>query len=377
MTHTIIYSESESKRFNMKVYRGIVEDVNVKLLKKIILQNEIDILIFSIKSEKNEQIPALDRLGFPYLQADTLVYYYLDLEKYQIKELRNKDLEFQILTKKNDQVLDSLVDEIFSGYTNHYNSNPYLSKQSINESYKEWVRGFLSNEGGKTCYLVKKDGVNAGFATVTAQDGVGEGVLYGVLPSFSGMGIYSDIIRFTQKELKNQGCKEMKVSTQVQNYAVQKVWGKEGFWLKESFATIHINSLLSYSELPSKKFSFRLSEDEISEYGKVSGDYNPVHFDDTFAKSLGFKSRIVHGLTLSSILSKFYGTEFPGHGTLFLGYNFLFMAPVYPNMDYHVEVNILKETRETSLYESLAKVKDAEGNICVICRSHLKANKNQ
>ena len=186
---------------------------------------------------------------------------------------------------------------------------------------------------------------------------------------------FSNIIRFTQNILKTKGCNIMKVSTQVQNYAVQKVWVREGFNIKESFATIHINSLLSYSLLPTKSFNFKLSEESISEYGKVSGDYNPVHFDNEFAKRLGFNSKIVHGLTISSILSKYYGTEFPGHGTLFLGYKFIFLAPIYPCKEYTVKINILREIKRNGIYESLATVNDIEGNTCVFSYSLLKSNK--
>ena len=253
------YSASESNRFNMNIYRGILDEIDIRNIKKEILGKEIDILIFRIKSEKVNQVSRLNKLGFPFIQTDTLVYYQMNLENYQIKEYRNQDLEFEVLTTKELSTLNSLVEEIFVGYTNHYDSNPYLDKKDITDGYKEWVSSFLDTDEDKTCYLVKKSGVNAGFATVTNKDGVGEGILYGVVPSFSGMGIYSDIIRFTQNELKAKGCKEMKVSTQIQNYAVQKVWGKEGFYLKESFATIHVNSLLSYSKLPRKSFNLKVT----------------------------------------------------------------------------------------------------------------------
>jgi len=368
------YSTSESNRFNMNIYRGILDEIDIRNIKKEILGKEIDILIFRIKSEKVNQVSRLNKLGFPFIQTDTLVYYQMNLENYQIKEYRNQDLEFEVLTTKELSTLNSLVEEIFVGYTNHYDSNPYLDKKDITDGYKEWVSSFLDTDEDKTCYLVKKSGVNAGFATVTNKDGVGEGILYGVVPSFSGMGIYSDIIRFTQNELKAKGCKEMKVSTQIQNYAVQKVWGKEGFYLKESFATIHVNSLLSYSKLPRKSFNLKVTEEDIMAFGKLSEDYNPVHFDDNFAKKLGFDSRIAHGLTVNSILSKYYGTEFPGKGTLFLGYQYIFLAPIYPNEEYNVEISFMKEVKKTGLYESLIKIKDGKGKICVISYNTLKKN---
>ena len=59
------------------------------------------------------------------------------------------------------------------------------------------------------------------------------------------MGIYSDVVRFTQNYFKAIGMKKMWVSTQLQNYSVQKSWIEEGFYLKKSFETYHINTLLA------------------------------------------------------------------------------------------------------------------------------------
>ena len=66
-------------------------------------------------------------------------------------------------------------------------------------------------------------------------------MLNGILPSFSGRGIYTDFIRYILNVFKEMGLKEMKISTQIQNCSVQKVWAREQFYLKESFVTIHIN----------------------------------------------------------------------------------------------------------------------------------------
>ena len=80
------------------------------------------------------------------------------------------------------------------------------------------------------------------------------------------------------------------------------------------------------------------------------------------------------GLTVNSILSKYYGTEFPGKGTLFLGYQYIFLAPIYPNEEYNVEISFMKEVKKTGLYESLIKIKDGKGKICVISYNTLKKN---
>ena len=178
------YSEVEARRFKMNIYRGIIPELDVKQLNKEILENNIDIAILRIPSEKKIQISRLDKLPFPYFQADTLLYYYVDFEKYTPQKLRNDDLKFVVFNKKDYDTLNKLVEEIFSGYTNHYFSNPSIDKSEITEGYKEWVRGY-SVEDGKIGWLVQKNGENIGFATCNTglDDSVAEGVLYGVLPS--------------------------------------------------------------------------------------------------------------------------------------------------------------------------------------------------
>lgn len=68
--------------------------------------------------------------------------------------------------------------------------------------------------------------------------------MYGVRRPASGGGVYGDLIRFTQAYFKNKGFRKMKVSTQVNNYAVQKVWGWEVFYIAEAYLTVHINAFL-------------------------------------------------------------------------------------------------------------------------------------
>lgn len=370
MTNLIFKSEKESTRFNMNILRVKMESLDVKELNKHILKENTDLTILRIPCENGAQISKLQILGYPYFQTDTLVYYYVDFGKHVPNELKNKDLLFNIATKNDKEEIANLVDLIFPGYTNHYNSNPYIDKQNIIEGYKEWVLDYIEKEN-KYVFLVNKNGKNIGFATCSVENGEAEGVLYGVLPEAAGGGVYSDIIRYTQKYMKNKGINIMKVSTQVQNYAVQKVWGREGFILLKSFATIHINSLLNYSCLPKRNFEINISEDEIAKYGELSGDINPVHFDDDFAKNLGFSKRIAHGLIANAEMSKYFGMEFPGNGTLFMSYYYKFFRPLYPNQNYKVTISVPFYDELKNLYLCLVKIYDNEDNLCLLSYNDL------
>jgi GNAT superfamily N-acetyltransferase len=118
------------------------------------------------------------------------------------------------------------------------------------EGYTEWVSSFISAENKIVWFVVNEEKI-IGFAACSFNEDQKscEGVLYGVKKEYAGKGIYSDIIRYTQKYFKDRGYVHMWVSTQLQNYSVQKAWIKEGFSLRKSFETYHINSLLQHPEI--------------------------------------------------------------------------------------------------------------------------------
>ena len=78
----------------------------------------------------------------------------------------------------------------------------------------------------------------------------------------------------------------------------------------------------------SESFSKTVTEEDIQAFGKVSGDMNPVHFDEDYAKTTIFKGRIAHGVLSLSYLSTVLGMKMPGPGTIFLSQSSRFKAPV-------------------------------------------------
>ncbi|MGH6889051.1 MAG: MaoC family dehydratase [Rhizomicrobium sp.] len=78
----------------------------------------------------------------------------------------------------------------------------------------------------------------------------------------------------------------------------------------------------------SAEFRKTVSERDIVLFGEVSGDTNPMHFDEAFARTTPFKGRIAHGVLTASYVSTVLGMQMPGPGTIFLGLNVRFKAPV-------------------------------------------------
>lgn len=264
-SNKLMYSELDSKRFGYIIYRGLTNEVNPRQIMSMVLLNEIDIAILRFPSENIGQLTRLNDTGIPYLVTDTLVYYYLDLNIYLPKPMSNNDLSFVLTNDEHAGVIDQLTTKIFKDYRNHYCSNYLFQKDSILDGYKEWARNYITDMNkGRISWLVKKDNQLIGFATCSFLDNESEGVLYGVAPEASGAGIYSDMIKFTAMYFKKNGYTTMKVSTQVQNFAVQKVWLREGFVLRQSFNTVHLNSLMSHSIYDKRKT--RLSGNKVMDF---------------------------------------------------------------------------------------------------------------
>ena len=61
------------------------------------------------------------------------------------------------------------------------------------------------------------------------------------------------------------------------------------------------------------------TEQDVADYARVSGDHNPAHMDEEYAKTTMFKTRIVHGMLVGSLFSALLGTELPGVGSIYTG----------------------------------------------------------
>lgn len=75
-------------------------------------------------------------------------------------------------------------------------------------------------------------------------------------------------------------------------------------------------------------FTKTITEADIQMFAEVSGDFNPVHMDETFAQATPFKGRIAHGMLGASFISTVFGTKLPGPGCIYVSQNLRFKAPV-------------------------------------------------
>ena len=87
--------------------------------------------------------------------------------------------------------------------------------------------------------------------------------------------------------------------------------------------------------------SLTLSKEHVQKYAEITGDYNPLHFDEAFAAKTKFQRLVVQGGLTTGILNALVATDLPGPGTVFLSHDWKFTAPVFIGDTITGEVEIL------------------------------------
>ena len=88
-----------------------------------------------------------------------------------------------------------------------------------------------------------------------------------------------------------------------------------------------------------------IEQSDINAFADVTGDHNPVHVDEEFAKTTRFGKRIAHGMLTASLISAVLANRLPGEGSVYLGQTLQFVAPVFPGDEITARVTV-KEIRE-------------------------------
>jgi len=90
----------------------------------------------------------------------------------------------------------------------------------------------------------------------------------------------------------------------------------------------------------SATFAKTITEADIVLFAGASGDNNAVHINEEFAQTTPFKGRIAHGVLTASVISAAIAGRLPGPGTIYLGQNLRFKAPVRPGDTVHATVTV-------------------------------------
>ncbi len=90
------------------------------------------------------------------------------------------------------------------------------------------------------------------------------------------------------------------------------------------------------------EFTKILSDDDIRNFAQASGDTNPIHLDDDYAKNTIFGERIAHGMLTAGVISAALGTVLPGPGWVYVEQNLKFRGPVHVGERVTAQITTIK-----------------------------------
>jgi len=108
----------------------------------------------------------------------------------------------------------------------------------------------------------------------------------------------------------------------------------------ENFKKLHGFFIEDLRLNQTEEFQKKITEKDINEFAKLSGDDNPVHTNSDFAKKTIFKQKVAHGFLSASLISMLIATKLPGPGSIYLSQNLKFLAPVFIDDLVRVKVTV-------------------------------------
>ncbi len=112
-------------------------------------------------------------------------------------------------------------------------------------------------------------------------------------------------------------------------------------------------------------FEVIIDEEIIKKFANISGDFNPLHMDDQYAKETKFGKRVAHGMLLASFFSRLVGMYLPGKNALYFSQNLNFIGPCFIGDKVTVQGVVIDKHEATKIIKLETSIKNKEGKLLV------------
>jgi len=107
--------------------------------------------------------------------------------------------------------------------------------------------------------------------------------------------------------------------------------------------------------------SLTLTADHVRSFAELSGDYNPLHFDEEFAARTRFGRLVVQGGLTTGLLHALVAMDMPGPGTVFLSQDWKFTAPVYVGDTIEAQAEVMSVHPSKPVCQLAVSVRRSDG----------------
>ena len=239
----IVINEIETRRFGVvcaRLHPGPVSGASLKEVHEDAKNKGVGMIAARIDVSALDQVHALEQAGYKLM--DTLVWYGRRLSDAVAKSMATtSNIRLRLSEPCDADTVEAIASRAFANYFGHYHADPRLSRTAADAAYVEWARTSVAAATDLSPVLLAiEEEIVAGFATMRLNlSDEAEIVLNAVEPLRQGRGIYSALVKGALGQAETLGAKRIIISTQINNYPVQRVWSRLGFVHERSLYTFH------------------------------------------------------------------------------------------------------------------------------------------
>ncbi|MCX7979015.1 MAG: MaoC family dehydratase [Bdellovibrionaceae bacterium] len=113
------------------------------------------------------------------------------------------------------------------------------------------------------------------------------------------------------------------------------------------------------------RVTVRVTDEMVRKFAEMSGDFNPVHMDEEYAKKTRFGRRIAHGMICGALISRALAQDL-GPGGIYLSQTLKFLKPVFIDDVIHIDLHVLNMREEKGIATVETNItKDGTGELVV------------
>jgi GNAT superfamily N-acetyltransferase len=232
-------NELETNRFGIVAANVTDAGANTKAIDAAARDKCVKMLTARIPASDLSRAHDFEAAG--YRLMDTLVYYTRDLGNLPPRLSPPGGMSCRLATPEDAGEVGRVARAGFSGYLGHYHADPRLNRAAADAVYVEWAESSTARTSPMEPVIVaESNGTIVGFLTLRRNnEWEMELVLSAVHPDYNGKGLYSIFIAEGLDMARNLAANQAITSTQINNYAVQRVWARLGFFHSRSIYTFH------------------------------------------------------------------------------------------------------------------------------------------